>query len=46
MLRKHIDVGIHLDINEKEIEVLKAIVEFCAHWKSMARKILKSRELC
>ena len=35
-----------LDIQDKEIDVLKSIVEMSAHWKSIARKILKSRELC
>ena len=44
-LRKHIDQGILLDINDKELELLKKLVELCAHWKSLARKILKSRTL-
>jgi hypothetical protein len=44
-LRKHIDLGMNLDIMDKEMDALRAIVEMCAHWKSLARKILKSREL-
>lgn len=26
--------------------MLKQLVEMCAHWKSLARKVIKSRELC
>lgn len=45
MVRKHIDLGVQLDINDKEMEMLKNMLEMSAHWKSLARKILKSRVL-
>ena len=45
-VRKHIEQGVQLDVSERDLEMLKALVEMCAHWKSLARKVLKSRELC
>lgn len=44
-LRKHIEMGRTLDIADQELELLVALVDVCAHWKSVARKILASRQL-
>jgi hypothetical protein len=43
--RKHIDLGNQLDIEDHEIELLTQLVEVCAHWKIVARKVISSREL-
>jgi hypothetical protein len=44
-VRKQIDLALALDIDDKELDVLKQMVEICAHWKSLARKIINSRQL-
>jgi hypothetical protein len=46
-VRKHIETGRQLiEIgDDHQIEVLTAMVEVCAHWKNVARKVLGSREL-
>ena len=44
-LRKHIELASLLDIADREVDLLTQIVEICAHWKIIARKILSSREL-
>ena len=45
IVRKHIDLGSQLEITDKELEALTCMIDTCAHWKSLARKLLKSREL-
>lgn len=45
-VRKHIQLGEELDVEENniyKITLLKNIVETGAHWKSIARKIIKIR---
>ena len=44
-VRKQIEQAQGLEIEDKELEVLKQMVEICAHWKSLARKIINSRQL-
>ena len=34
-----------MEIEDVEVELLTHLVDLCAHWKSVARKILSSREL-
>jgi hypothetical protein len=45
-LRKHIQLGIDLEVEDsKDLDILKGIVDMCAHWKSIARKVLKIRPM-
>lgn len=44
-LRKHIELASQLDIADREVDLLTQIVDLCAHWKVIARKILSSKEL-
>ena len=44
-VKNHIENGQSLEITDKDMRILKEIIELCAHWKSVVRKILKSREL-
>lgn len=44
-VRKHAELAGLLDINNKELDLLNAIINMCAHWKSIARKVLNSRPL-
>jgi len=44
-LKNHLEAGQNYDIDDKDMRILKELTEYCAHWKFMARKILKSREL-
>jgi len=44
-VRKHVELAALLDINDKELDLLNAIINMCAHWKSTARKVLNSRPL-
>lgn len=34
-----------MDVQGPEIEVLKCLVDLCAHWKMMARKVISAKEL-
>ena len=44
-VRNHIEAGQALDIAGWEMTLLRSAVEYCAHWKSLARKLLKSRSM-
>lgn len=45
IIRKHIQEGEKLELEDEDLDLMKSLIEMTAHWKNMARKVLKTRTI-